>query len=99
MPLPRIDEILNQIQEATVYTSLDIMEAYYRLRIKKGKEWKTAFRTRYELYEWLVMLIGLINAPVIFQRFITHILRHLLNKKVVMYLDDILIYSKTLEEY
>ena len=99
MPLPRIDEMLDRIQGAKIFTTLDLIGAYARIRIKEGEEWKTAFRTRYGHYEFLVMPFGLTNAPATFQRFINNVLRHLLDKGVTVYLDDILIYSKTIEEH
>ena len=61
--------------------------------MKKGEEWKTAFRTRYRLYEYLVMLFGLTNTPATFQDLINNTLKELLNERVVAYLDDILIYA------
>src|SRR4051794_8983639 len=99
MPLPRIDEMMDRIQGAKIFTKFDLIEAYIRVRIKEGKEWKTAFRTKYGHYEYLIMPFGLINAPATFQRFINNTLRHLLDKGVIVYLDDILIYSKEVGKY
>jgi hypothetical protein len=98
-PLPRIDEMMDRLNGARYFTALDIIGAYYRIRMKEGEEWKTAFRTRYGLYEWRVMPMGLTNAPANWQRYINSKLSHLLDKGVVVYLDDILIYSQTLEEH
>jgi Reverse transcriptase (RNA-dependent DNA polymerase)/RNase H-like domain found in reverse transcriptase/Integrase zinc binding domain/Chromo (CHRromatin Organisation MOdifier) domain len=100
-PLPLISETLDRIQGSQWFTVLDIISAYYRLRIKEGDEWKTAFRTRKGSYEWLVMPMGLTNAPASWQRFINHILTPYLDKDegVVVYLDDVLIYTKTLEKH
>jgi hypothetical protein len=99
MPLPRIDEMFDRIQGAEWFSKFDLIAAYARIRIKEGEEWKTAFRTRFGHYEYLVMPFGLTNAPASFQRFINNVLRHLLDKGVIVYLDDILIYSKTEEEH
>ena len=65
-PLPLISEILDRIQGAQYFTKLDIKDAYYRIRIREGDEWKTAFRTRYGYYEYLVMPFSLINTPATF---------------------------------
>ncbi len=65
-PLPLIDEILDHLSGARVFTKVDVKNAYYRLRIRGGDEWKTAFQTRYGLFEYLVMPFGLTNAPASF---------------------------------
>ena len=98
-PLPRIEETLNQIRGAKYFTRLDLRSAYNLIRIKEGDEWKTAFRTRYGLYEFLVMPFGLTNAPASCQRYVNDTPREFLDIFWVCYLDDILIYSKTLEEH
>jgi hypothetical protein len=67
-PLPLIGEALDRLANAKIYTKLDVKDAYHNLRIAEGDEWKTAFQTRYGLYEYLVMLFGLTNAPASFQR-------------------------------
>jgi len=93
-PLPLIKETLRSITEADWFTKVDVRAAFHRLRIRQGDEWKTAFRTRYGLFEWLVTPFGLAGAPASFQRFINHILRDLLGVTVTAYMDDILIYTK-----
>ena len=98
-PLPLIGESLNQLSSATIYTKLDIQDAYYNLRIAAGDEWKTAFRTRYGLYEYCVMPFGLTNAPASFQRWMNEILSEYLDIFCVAYLDDILIFSQNLEDH
>nr|XP_036575130.1 reverse transcriptase domain protein [Colletotrichum truncatum]KAF6781651.1 reverse transcriptase domain protein [Colletotrichum truncatum] len=81
------------------FTALDLKGAYNLIRMKSGEEWKTAFRTRRGHYEYLVMPFGLTNAPATFQTMINHVLREYLDMFVVVYLDDILIFSKTLEDH
>ena len=98
-PLPLINEIQDIIQGAKYFSKYDITNAYNRLRIKEGDEWKTAFRTKYGHYEYKVMPFGLTNAPASFQRFIFHVLQGYLDKFVIAYLDDILVFSKTEEEH
>jgi hypothetical protein len=98
-PLPRIDETLDQLQNARFFTRLDLREGYYNIRIAEGEEWKTAMRTRYGLFEWLVMPMGLTNAPATFQNYINDTLRHFIDRFCVVYLDDILIYSDNLKDH
>jgi hypothetical protein len=93
-PLPLISELLNRLGHAKVFTKLDLRNAYHRLRIKEGDEWKTAFKTRYSLFEYMVMPFSLTNAPVTFQAYIHKALRHLIDSICIVYLNDILIYSK-----
>ena len=98
-PLPLIHELQDRLQGAQWFTAFDIPGAYNRIRMKEGEEWKTAFRTRFGLYEYLVMPFGLTNAPATFQAYINNVLRKYLDVFVVVYLDDILVYSKTYEEH
>ena len=98
-PLPLISEILDRFQQSKVFTKLDLRDAYHRIRIKKGDEWKTAFRTRYGHFEYLVMPFGLANAPATFQHYIHKAMGELLDRTCVVYLDDIMIYSTTLAEH
>ena len=93
-PLPLISEMLDCLRCAVIFTKLDLRDAYYRLRIRKGDEWKTAFKTRYGHFEYLVMPFGLANAPATFQSYINQALGSLVDTICVVYLDDILIYSK-----
>jgi transposase InsO family protein len=98
-PLPLISEALDRLVGAKIYTKLDIRSAYNLIRIREGDEWKTAFRTRYGHFEYLVMPFGLANAPATFQAFINKVLREFLDVFCIAYLDDILIYSNTKEEH
>jgi transposase InsO family protein len=98
-PLPLINEIQDIIQGAKYFSKYDITNAYNRLRIKEGDEWKTAFRTKFGHFEYNVMPFGLTNAPASFQRFIFDVLKGYLDKFVIAYLDDILVFSKTKAEH
>lgn len=97
--LPLVGELHDRLQGATIFTSLDMRGAYNLIRMKEGEEWKTAFRTRYGLYEYQVMPFGLTNAPASCQRMINDQLHEYLDVFVVAYLDDILIFSKTRTEH
>ena len=92
-PLPLIKETLNSLSEAKWFTKLDIIAAFHKIRIAKGEEWKTAFRTRYGLFEWLVTPFGLTGAPATFQRYINWVLREYIDEFCSAYIDDILIFS------
>ena len=98
-PLPLISEILDRLSKAKRYTKLDLKDAYYRLRIREGDEWKTAFRCRYGHFEYNVMPFGLVNAPATFQTFINEVLGDLVDTICIAYLDDILIYSEDAAEH
>ena len=98
-PLTRIEETLNQIRWAKYFTRLDLRSAYTLIRIKKGDEWKNAFRTRYGLYEFLVMPFRLTNMPATCEQFVIDPLREFRDVFYVCYLDDILIYSENLEDH
>ena len=97
--LPLIGKSLDQLWSATIYTKLDIQDAYYNLRIAKGDEWKTAFRTRYGLYEYCVMPFGLTNAPASFQQSMNEILSEYLDICCVACLDDILVFAPNEETH
>lgn len=92
-PLPLIPEALDRLRHAKIYTKLDLKGAYNLVRVKEGDEWKTAFRTRYGHFECLVMPFGLTNAPAVFQHFMNDVFRDLLDHTVLIYLDDILVFS------
>jgi hypothetical protein len=98
-PLPRIDEMLDRLVGAKVFSVLDLRDAYQRIRIRRGDEWLTAFRTRYGHFEYLVLPLGLCNAPATFQAYIHQAMGGLLDVFVIVYLDDILIYSQNEEEH
>jgi len=98
-PLPLASELQDKLAKAKIFTTCDLQEGYYHVRIKEGDEWKTAFRTRRGLYEYLIMPFGLTNAPASFQTMINEILREYIDKFVMVYLDDILIYSEKEEDH
>ncbi len=98
-PLPLISDLLDSARSARIYTKLDLRHAYHLVHIAEGDEWKTAFRTRYGSFKWCVMPFGLTNAPVAFQRFVNDIFADMLDVSVVVYLDDILIYSNDPAEH
>ena len=97
--LPLIGETLDQLAGAKIFTQLDLRDAYHRIRIREGDEWKTAFRTCYGHFEYTVMPFGLTNAPATFQAYINKALSDMLDLCVVVYLDDILIYSMNEEDH
>lgn len=98
-PLPLINEMMDRLASARVFTKLDIRNAYHRIRIAPGEEWKTSFCCRYGQFEYRVLPFGLTGAVGTFQSFMNDVLREYLDQFVVVYLDDILIYSESQEEH
>ena len=98
-PLSLISETLDRLNKVKRFTKLNLKNTYHRIRIRKGDKWKTAFRTRYDHFEYLIMSFDLTNAPATFQTYINKSLTSLINNFCVVYLDDILIYSSSQEEH
>jgi hypothetical protein len=98
-PLPLINNLLDRLQKAKIYTRLDLRNAYHLIRVKEGDEFKTAFKCKYGLFEWLVMPFGLTNAPSTFQRMVNKVLQPFINDFALCYLDDIIIYSNNEEDH
>jgi hypothetical protein len=97
--LPLMNELRDRVQGAKIFTKIDLKAGFHLIRIKKGDEWKTAFRTRYGHFQYNVMPFGLENAPATFQNMMNDILRDMLDAGTVVYIDDILIYSETEEQH
>jgi hypothetical protein len=97
--LPLINELHDRFQGAKIFTKLDLRGAYNLIRIAEGEEWKTAFRTRYGLFEYQVMPFGLTNAPASMQRLMNDALHEYLDIFTIVYLDDILVYSASKDEH
>uniref|UniRef100_A0A9J7WUR7 Gypsy retrotransposon integrase-like protein 1 n=1 Tax=Cyprinus carpio carpio TaxID=630221 RepID=A0A9J7WUR7_CYPCA len=98
-PLPLVPAALEVLRTARYFTKLDLRNAYNLIRIREGDEWKTAFSTTSGHYQYRVMPFGLSNSPSVFQAFVNEIFRDMLNRSVIVYIDDILIYSDNLEAH
>jgi hypothetical protein len=98
-PLPRIEDLFDQMRGACVFSKIDLCSSYHKLKIRKSDISKTTFRTRYGLYEFMVMSFGLTNAPAYFMYLMNKVFMEYLEKFVVVFIDDILVFSKNEEEH
>jgi hypothetical protein len=98
-PLPRIDILFDQLAKAQVFSKIDLRSSYHQIKIRAEDIPKTAFTTRYGLYKYLVMSFGLTNAPAHFMYLMNSVFMPELDKFIVVFIDDILIYSRSMEEH
>ena len=98
-PLPRIDDLLDQLKNVVYFTKLDLCSGYHQIRVAKQDVWNTAFKTKQGLFEWLVMSFGLCNLPTNFMCVMNDVFRPLLDDFVIVYLDDILVFNRTWDEH
>ncbi len=98
-PLPLINKLIDRLSGVKIYIKLDLRDVYHKIRIKKGDEWKTTFRTRYGLWEYIIIFFKLTNTPTTFQVYINKTLDGFLNTIYIIYIDNIYIYNNSIREH
>ncbi|RDY07632.1 hypothetical protein CR513_08227, partial [Mucuna pruriens] len=98
-PIPYLDDLLDELHGACIFSKIDMQSGYHHICMRESDEWKTAFKTKFGLYEWLVMPFRLTNVPSMFMRLMNHVLRNLIGCCTVIYFDDILVYYECLDDH